>query len=247
MTKLQFGIHLPETSHTRYTQENTVFEAAPHFPKSEVFRYLGGRNGQIGSRHTVRKVKKWTKEILGTIKPRLVYSLHKIENVTKARITLEDGTVFRTAKLATALRECDYAVCFVGTLGNEIEEVIERLSENNKHSDAFVVDALGSAGAEYLVDRFHKQMELHLKKQSKGVSLRFSPGYCDWTVKEQKELFRVVESDKVGVELSDSSLMNPRKSVSGVFGINSTGTAISRPINPCIICDKKNCAVRRIP
>jgi hypothetical protein len=242
MTRLQFGRYLPETS---YTQENRVFEAIPRFPKSDVFRYLGGSDGQLGSRHSVRKVKKWTKEITGLVNPRLVYSVQGIDNVEKTRITLEDGTVFRTAKLAAAMQDCEYAVCFVGTLGGEIEEVIESLTDKNKYSDAFVVDALGSVGAEYLVDRFHKQMELHLKKLAKGVSLRFSPGYCDWTVKEQKELFRQVDSTLVDVELTDSSLMNPRKSVSGVFGINTTGKAVSRPINPCIECKKSNCAVRR--
>jgi cobalamin-dependent methionine synthase I len=136
-------------------------------------------------------------------------------------------------------------VCFAGTIGAEVDEEIDRLTSKNKYSDAFVVDATGSAGAEQLVEAFHQGMEKFLRTQGKGVTVRFSPGYCDWTVEEQAKLFKLLETDLIGVELSDSFLMTPRKSVSGIFGLTSTPSSKSTRYNPCAHCGKKDCMARR--
>jgi hypothetical protein len=47
--------------------------------------------------------------------------------------------------------------------------------------------------------------------------LPYSPGYCGWHVSGQLALFDCLGPDEVGVELSESCLMRPLKSVSGVL------------------------------
>ncbi|MEE9529870.1 MAG: vitamin B12 dependent-methionine synthase activation domain-containing protein [Syntrophobacteria bacterium] len=59
---------------------------------------------------------------------------------------------------------------------------------------------------------------------------------------EQKKLFSVFDAEEIGVELLDSCLMEPRKSISGVFGIAPPG---SPPHSPCLHCREKNCTARR--
>jgi hypothetical protein len=50
-----------------------------------------------------------------------------------------------------------------------------------------------------------------------GAALRYSPGYCGWHVSGQKRLFRSLEPERIGITLTDSCLMQPLKSVSGVI------------------------------
>lgn len=50
-----------------------------------------------------------------------------------------------------------------------------------------------------------------------AATMLFSPGYCGWHVSGQKRLFESLRPDEIGIELSESFLMQPLKSVSGVI------------------------------
>ncbi|NIM11635.1 MAG: hypothetical protein GTO45_06040, partial [Candidatus Aminicenantes bacterium] len=75
------------------------------------------------------------------------------------------------------------------------------------------------------------------------TTLRYSPGYCDWPISEQCEIFKILPHETIGVELSEDSFMSPRKSVSGVIGICPANSKFSG--NLCIDCPKVNCPYRR--
>ncbi len=114
-------------------------------------------------------------------------------------------------------------------------------------AEAYLLDAMGSVMVENLVEQFQSHMGEHYQAQDKLVTLRFSPGYCDWPVTEQKKLFKLLDFKKIGVELSDSCLMQPRKSISGVFGLYPCPDGKDRSAyNPCLECNKFDCPNRRI-
>lgn len=225
--------------------QDRLFEGAPHFPRLEVFRFMGGGPGRLGTRQTIKKVHNWTKQLRSIVTPKIVYSLEPLADVGTSRVRFENGIDFKSVKMSKALKGSHYAVCFVATLGDAIEEVIQQLTKSNNLSEAFVVDAIGSVGVEQLVEGFYKNMGAAFRRRGKGVTLRFSPGYCDWAVGEQHKLFRLVDSHLIGVELSDSSLMTPKKSVSGVFGVTESPSAGLEPYNPCDGCGKADCIARR--
>lgn len=222
-----------------------VHSMAPVFPKSEVFRLLGGGDGKIGSKATVRKVQKWTERLIAVAEPRLIYSIESVAEVGTSYLRLKRGTVFRGHKLAKALASCDRVVCFAATMGHGIEQETERLTKRGKVSEAFVVEAIGSAGIENTVDRFQKNILTQVKTHGKGTTLRFSPGYCDWSLDEQSKLLDVVDAGLIGVTLLKSNLMIPRKSVSGLFGISPQSSEGCVQYNPCLTCGKTHCLARR--
>lgn len=231
---------------TTVENRDRFLKLEPAFPKAEVFRLLGAGNGGTGSRATSRKVQKWTESLLSIAEPELVYSVHAVAEVGKSYVRLAGGPVFRSRKLARAFRECELAVCFVGTLGDGIEDEIGSLTRRGKLADAVVVDALGSAGIEDTVERFYTALEDHFRLQGKRLTLRFSPGYCDWPLDQQAQLLHLVDTRLVGVALLESSLMTPRKSVSGIFGITSHRLASCTKYNPCVVCQQKHCIARRL-
>ena len=73
---------------------NRVHSMAPAFPKSEVFRLIGGGDGRIGSKATVRKVQKWTERLMSVAKPRLVHSVETVAEVGTSYLRLDGGTGF---------------------------------------------------------------------------------------------------------------------------------------------------------
>jgi len=69
------------------------------------------------------------------------------------------------------------------------------------------------------------------------VSNRYSPGYCTWDVSEQKKLFSFFPDRFAGITLSDSSLMNPIKSVSGIAGIGKDIKHLGYVCDNCTVVD----------
>lgn len=222
-----------------------LFTAAPLFPKAEVLRFLGkGRVGQT-SRKTSRRVNAWIKNLSHLIKPRLIYCIGQVADVTRTAVCLRNGAVIKSSKIAKSFQDCRTVVCFAATLGKEIDHQIEQLNGENRIVDAFIVDALGSVAAEQLVNSFHMEMEHRCIEQGRGATLRFSPGYCDWPLTGQNFVFKLLPTHKIGLRLTESFLMMPSKSVSGVFGVTRRPVSATRSHNPCHICQKLDCTVRR--
>lgn len=214
----------------------------PRFQTEYLVKLLGGKKRHKLSRSLSRKVRVLKSKVRDLLNPRLYYSMAKVSTESKGVVCLNDEIVFKSRKLSEALKDSEKSVCFVGTIGRGVEYEINKLLRDNCLADAYIVDALGSVAVENMVEQFQNLMETRYRKQDKSVTLRFSPGYCDWPVTEQKKLFRVFDPLGIGVELLDSCLMQPRKSISGIFGI---APYKALPYNPCAHCKKRDCEVRR--
>lgn len=219
---------------------------SPSVELYELSRLLGGGGRQSFSPLLSSKLE-CCKESLDTLlEPRLHYRIEKIENVGNGLVFIEGGTIFKSRKLSIALKRSDEIVCFIATVGSAIDDKIVALMAANHLAEAYVLDAMGSVAVENMVEQFHQRKEAKFAVQNKSVTLRFSPGYCDWPVSDQKELFGLFDSEFTGVELLDSCLMQPRKSISGVFGLFHTlNHSASPPYNPCQDCKKTDCIARR--
>jgi len=218
----------------------------PSVETNELSRHFGASGCQGFSHSLSTKLESYSKKLDKLLVPRLHYQIEKITNIGKKSVSIHGGTTFRSQKLSRALEDSDEIVCFVATVGTVIEDEINRLMAQKRLSEAYVLDAMGSVAVENMVEQFHQCEEAPFLSEDKSVTLRFSPGYCDWPVTDQKKLFGLFDSDLPGVELLDSCLMQPRKSVSGVFGLfHSSNSHSSCPYNPCRHCKKTNCIARR--
>ncbi len=75
--------------------------------------------------------------------------------------------------------------------------------------------------------------------------MRYSPGYCGWHVSGQMALFDYLGPDAVGITLTESFLMHPLKSVSGVIVAGQPD--IHRFVHDfpfCAACTGKECRER---
>ena len=127
---------------------------------------------------------------------------------------------------------------FVVTTGIEFDEYKKDLRKQNKQLEEFVADAIGSVIAESCVDYIHK----YLQGNDLKTTLGYSPGYCGWRLEEQKLLLSLLPTSKSNISLSESSLMTPMKSVSGILGV---GKNVRRKGYSCGICTLDNCYKRK--
>jgi len=132
------------------------------------------------------------------IKPKAVYAVLDYKETNK-------HPVFKGAE-KTALCLC--------TIGPELEKKCSRLMDRGDILKGYVLDCLGSEAVEDSARQSDRIIAERARDLDLWPSKRFSPGYGIWDIKEQKYVFDMLPSDKLGVRLTDTFMMIPRKSVS---------------------------------
>ena len=140
------------------------------------------------------------------------------------------------------LRGAEAYALFLCTAGTEYEVYQQRLKDEGDMVRVFIADALGSVIAERCADQMENALQESIDKLGWHHTNRFSPGYCGWHVSEQQLLFPLFDGHTCGVTLTDSSLMVPIKSVSGIIGL---GKDVRHLDYTCGLCDFQQCYKRK--
>lgn len=141
------------------------------------------------------------------------------------------------------LSGCDRIVVFAATLGLGLDRLIARYGYQSP-SKALMLQAIGAERIEALCDRFCEQLRQEAAQAGLHPVPRFSPGYGDFPLELQKDIFRVLDcSRKIGLTLNESLLMSPSKSVTAIAGFSPcVGPDLK---NRCSQCGKTDCTYRR--
>ncbi|MBK8952513.1 MAG: methionine synthase [Chitinophagaceae bacterium] len=142
------------------------------------------------------------------------------------------------------LKKAETVALFVCTAGADIGEYAESLIRRGDVLEGYIMDKAGSEIVEAAMDKMQHEMEKRLNSLNSlqlHITNRYSPGYCGWNVAEQQKLFSFFPADFCGVTLTEQSLMQPVKSVSGIIGI---GRHVKRNAYKCNICEEEYCIYR---
>lgn len=168
-----------------------------------------------------------------------IYKLKKIASFSGESILLEGGVSFNTIKIGSYLVKCcDQIAVFLLTIGHDLEKKVDKLMTEGDFPAALVLDAIGSEA----VDTAANYLKELIRKSHEGMEITpyFSPGCGDWKLSDQSSIFNLLDSSKLGMELTESYMMIPRKSISGIFGLGKVDSVTEAPI-PCKFCSYKNC------
>ena len=120
----------------------------------------------------------------------------------------------KSAFLCKNLEGCTSAYVFAATTGVDVDRLILRLSRISP-SKAVITDATGSAAIEDFCDILNGRL-----KEEAECKPRFSCGYGDFSIENQKNILEFLNAYKLlGISLSESFLMTPKKSVTAIVGI----------------------------
>ena len=123
------------------------------------------------------------------------------------------------------------------------ERLQHTLQQEGDMVKIYIADAIGSVIAEKTADCMEIALDEYIRDRGWRHTNRFSPGYCGWHVSEQKKLFPLFPSaEPCGIRLTDSSLMLPIKSVSGVIGL---GDGVRKLEYTCGLCTYDKCYRRK--
>ena len=136
------------------------------------------------------------------------------------KIFLVGNLIFDSKKLSSFLSNCEEAVLMGTTAGNTIMEAIKEKTNQDNLAAAVVYDATASeivdAGLDWIMDYLNQQVR---RERKTLLPRRFSAGYADFDLKNQKALYQKLQMGKIGVTITSSFILLPEKSVTAVSGI----------------------------
>ena len=142
---------------------------------------------------------------------------------------------------------CDKVVLLSATVGQEIEDKITSLFKEGKYALSLILDAAATSAVEQNADLMEKAIFEKVSRQGYKMKWRFSPGYGDWPIEQQPEMIRTSKADVIGVHLTESMMLEPRKSITAIIGlyiIEGNCTNEEQKHN-CAACDKTDCIARK--
>lgn len=181
-------------------------------------------------------------EAKDALEPKLVYERVPVK-VLSGAVHFPDFCV-SSENLSKNMASCEETIIFAITLGFKTERL---LSKNRLDMSRLVfINAALTAFAESLLNDFFFGLKEKLKEENKFLRPRFSPGYGDFSLEHQKDIFSSLNLTKtLGMTLTENLFMLPSKSVTGVSGISfKNENCLSEG---CEICKKRDtCSFSRI-
>lgn len=147
------------------------------------------------------------------------YSYYDILSVTDSTVVIAGGIEFKSKGLSALFQGCTRALLLAATAGKPV--ILRRDAEvaSGNGSTALILDAAASETADYGLDWMQEMQEKQLVKRSIQVTRRFSPGYGDLELSNQKPLYELLGLEKIGILINDRFILEPEKSVIGLCGI----------------------------
>lgn len=213
-------------------------------PMQEIYSFMGYGAENTPDQETVRATGEMLESASQVLHPRFEYRFFDGHIDLESNCIIIDGpngpVSFAAGRIiCRQLNSAKRFAIFVATVGQEYIDWTDAITARNDMFQTYVADCVGSQIVESTADYMEKVLQAELDEQGLKRTNRYSPGYCSWHVSCQPALFGLFpEPNPCGIELTDSCLMIPVKSVSGIIGI---GPDVRFFPYSCGICTMQNC------
>lgn len=216
----------------------------------EMFRYMG-YGGNEPDPEVASEAELCLTRLLEETEPKTVWRRFPLE-LKNGDIVRIEGMEIRSSALYRNLAGCREVFLMAATLGLSPDRLTARAQVAGRVSRAVMLQAAAAALIEEVCDELNEQLRIEAAREGKSLRPRFSPGYGDFRLEHQTELFRILEVQKrIGVTLTEHLLMMPSKSVTAVIGISDTppdtqcGEQGDGLTSGCGTCDRTDCSFRK--
>lgn len=190
-------------------------------PREKIYQRLGykKRTTEI-SANQQKETDRFIDEAFSQISLRGALLRLAIEHNDGEKIILSGNLTFRSKKLSAFLGSCREAVLMGATAGNAVMEAIKEKTREDNLAAAVVYDATASEMADASLDWIMNYFNQLIRREGKALlPRRFSAGYADFNLENQKAIYERLQMNKIGVAITSEFILLPEKSVTAVSGI----------------------------
>ena len=152
------------------------------------------------------------------------------------------------ASIVKHLTGCEKVACMAVTVGENVEREVTKNFSAGNYVASVLLDAAATAAVEQAADALEKVIAREVAKESFKMRWRFSPGYGDWNLDNQREFFKITGATEIGMSLSSALMLIPRKSVTAIIGLEkiTAGKNFHSTKKTCANCGKIDCPARNV-
>ncbi|MCR5834559.1 MAG: methionine synthase [Selenomonadaceae bacterium] len=210
--------------------------------ESETRRYAGLRKAQNFGEKNIRDACDEALLLLRVRGAWEIYEYDDINNIVKS----EPNFKIVGKSIEKHLSGCEKVICMSVTVGGDIENEVTKKFERGDYLASVLLDAAATAAVEQVADAMEKHFAAMFGKDGFKLRWRFSPGYGNWDLTEQAKLFKICGAEQIGVRLTSSMMLEPRKSVTAIIGLEKITAKKYSDLPPknCAACNNLQCAMR---
>nr|MBC8273781.1 hypothetical protein [Chloroflexota bacterium] len=208
------------------------------------------REGFRGYSKIRPEIKNLILELLATVEnthllePAVAYEYYQVTGMSSGQVSLEGDKAIHGSLLPTIFPEAKELAALVCTIGPKLEKQVTDYSKSGETLRGMILDGIGSAAVDMLAPEACRLIASRATSHGHQTSSPVSPGWPGLPLTEQWNLFELVNTQEIGVSLTASGIMVPRKSVSMVIGIGPQMATWTRA-EVCTRCSlRKTCPYR---
>lgn len=146
--------------------------------------------------------------------PRVAYEVLRVKEVGERRMVLEGDWVLELEAQSPCLdlRGVQKVAALAGTIGPRLEERVSELFSRGERLKAVVLDGVGSAMVDSLMDRAWERIGEMASQEGLELSGPLSPGMPGLPIELQREVVERVPAGAIGLGITRGGVLVPRKS-----------------------------------
>lgn len=183
------------------------------------------RQGVAGRNSIPPKIQDVTGEMLAVLERRrlleaaFVCEILPIAGIEENRIVLEGGRGLNGPALPAFFPEAGELAAVVCTIGPGLEKQVGDFSKRGEPLRGLLLDGIGTAAVDGVVHEALKFVAATAVARGLKTSSPVNPGMPGFPLTAQPDVLELARADEIGVSLSPSGMLLPRKSVTMVMGI----------------------------
>ncbi len=186
----------------------------------QVLRAQGANPAQIRERspRLVEIAEQALEDGFSLLKPRVLYRELAIQEAIHERLKLAEGGALKGSLVSQHLLPATKIIAILCTIGPYLEQHAAEVMAVDMVA-GLALEGVGSAAVEALANQACNYFEAQSARDGLNTTIPLSPGMIGWPVEEgQPQIFKLLDGTEIGVSLTPSYMMVPRKSLTMVVG-----------------------------
>jgi hypothetical protein len=167
----------------------------------------------------------------------------------KGTIMALEPLILNSSKIVHYLSQAVQIAVIALTIGSKLEQQVCDYFTIGEYTSGLLLDAAGTAAVEVAADQVCDFIKNQAAQQGYLTLPRFSPGYGGWDITVQPLILDLANGHEIGLTVTDSCMLQPRKSITAVIGFTPNEHDISLSHlyqdTTCPQCPQLNCIARK--